>query len=185
MPMAKYIKVGYKTPARLAAFREMIKKSAAAKLRRFPERFWARVNKNTESGCWEWIGKSISTNGYANIKRGGKRGGVHRFSFEMHVGPIPIGMMVCHKCDNKRCVNPSHLFLGSNRDNQVDSYQKGRLPTRGEQHGLAKFTEADIKEIRNTYSAGLASQKDLSIRFVVVKSHISRIINRRRWRHVA
>ena len=87
------------------------------------KRFFDKVDK-TDS-CWNWIASTRV--GYGAFKYKGKVVGAHRFSWELHFGNIPEGLMVCHKCDNPKCVNPSHLFLGTNSDNMKDAYDKGRL----------------------------------------------------------
>jgi hypothetical protein len=91
------------------------------------ERFWAKVRKS--EGCWEWVGSKIPK-GYGNIGisyRPPKSALAHRVSWEIHFGPIPGGMFVCHHCDNPGCVRPDHLFLGTNLDNIRDSESKGRF----------------------------------------------------------
>jgi hypothetical protein len=80
-----------------------------------------------ESGCWEWQAGMRGTTGYGAFKHEGKVIDAHRFSYELHKGKIPAGMLVCHKCDNRKCVNPDHLFLGSHKDNYQDAVNKGRI----------------------------------------------------------
>lgn len=93
------------------------------------ERFWRRVQK-TDS-CWTWVG-SLDGHGYGQIRASGPRDvtlmilRAHRYSYELHVGPIPEGLNVCHHCDNPRCVRPDHLFVGTARDNAIDMVRKGR-----------------------------------------------------------
>lgn len=116
--------------------------------------FWSRVRKT--SSCWLWIG-GISGNGYGKCPMG-KRGEsklAHRVSYELHIGHIPDGLLVCHKCDNPPCVNPGHLFLGTQRDNLADMYDKGRQATpygrHGERNPKASMTREIADEIRKLY----------------------------------
>lgn len=87
------------------------------------ERFWNKVDKSKD--CWEWTASKRL--GYGIFKINKKSFGAHRLSYEMKNGKIPNGLHVCHKCDNRSCVNPDHLFLGTHSDNMKDSYSKGRL----------------------------------------------------------
>lgn len=90
------------------------------------ERFEERYIPVPESGCWIWTGH-IRTNGYGAMSIKSKLQYAHRISWELHNGPIPEGLFVLHKCDNPPCVNPDHLFIGTQKDNLQDAFKKGRL----------------------------------------------------------
>jgi hypothetical protein len=104
---------------------------------------------------------------------------VHRLSFELHFGSIPGGLLVLHKCDVKRCVRPSHLFLGTDADNHSDAKAKGRLPT-GENHVSSKLTEAEVKEIRRLIGAG-ESKTSVGKKFSISRQHAGKIARGERW----
>jgi hypothetical protein len=113
-------------------------------LRRFTSKF-----RKTKT-CWIWM-HALEGSGYGQIYWEGKVHRVHRLAWELANGPIPDGLFVCHSCDNRRCVNPAHLFLGTNRDNINDSIAKNRfLRNRkyGEDHSRAKLSNADVAVIR-------------------------------------
>jgi len=90
------------------------------------ERFYSKVEK-IENGCWNWMSALRGKSGYGAFKVNGKCVDAHRFSFMLNKGDIPNGLYVCHKCDNRKCVNPEHLFLGSAKDNHQDGMNKGRI----------------------------------------------------------
>ncbi len=149
--------------------------------------FWKKVIK-TET-CWLWSGKPSST-GYGVFCIQGKIKRAHRVAYELAYGPIPKGsgyhgMCVCHKCDNRMCVNPNHLFLGSHETNVSDMVHKKRHKWfEGENHGMAILTTADVLEIRKLYATGNFTQKELSLKYGRYQSLISAIILRKNWKHV-
>lgn len=144
------------------------------------QRFWANVIPEPNSGCWLWFG-GIDLYGYGRFRGndGYLRVRAHRFSWELHCGPIPEGQIVCHRCDMPCCVNPDHLFLGDTQVNIDDKIQKKRHKV-GSQVRSAKLTESDILEIR----ASPRSTYDLGERYGVDASLIGRIKNLKAWKHV-
>ena len=153
------------------------------------ERFWKYVQK-TDS-CWVWTGAKAH-GGYGVLSISRKQGIVraHRLSWEIHNGPIPEGMDMCHTCDNPSCVNPSHLFLGTPHDNAIDMMEKGRdlegrkRRARGEEHHRAKLTAAQVVAIRSEYAAGDTSTRKLATKYGVSRRSIMFILHRQQWVHV-
>lgn len=148
-------------------------------------RFWANVDKDglvhpKVGKCWLWLG-GVYPNGYGYFRIGGKSVYAHRYSYSLHNGRIENNLHVCHTCDTKICVNPSHLFLGSNDDNRADSVAKGRQ-ARGESHGHAKLTEDDVRAIRRLFRKG--SSAALAKKFGVSFQTIYLVVSGGTWRHV-
>lgn len=131
-------------------------------------------------GCWIWIGAKRH-NGYGWFNLGRKIGPrrAHRIAYEWWVGKIPKGQLVLHFCDNRACVNPSHLFVGDAHDNTKDMLKKGR-ETRGEKASWSKITEKDVKAIR----ASRKSQDELASQYGLCQQSISLIQRRINWKHV-
>jgi len=147
-------------------------------------RFWERVH-TTEDGCWLWQGCRTGA-GYGNFKlRRDRRVLAHRLSWELAYGPIPVACCVLHRCDVKLCVNPAHLWLGSQADNNRDRAEKGRnRDQRGERNSSAHLRLTDVIAIRDNYAARRESQSALARRYGTSQGHISRIVNRLEWEHI-
>lgn len=133
-------------------------------------------------GCWLWTGYRMK-NGYGQFWHRGEFRLAHRASFEIHVGPIPPGLFVCHRCDNPQCVNPEHLFLGTNADNLRDAAAKGRMHP-GERTAQAVLTEDLVRELRRRWVPHVVSIRMLSREFGVSESAVYGAVSRRTWRHV-
>ncbi|MGC4964257.1 HNH endonuclease [Gordonia sp. DT101] len=126
------------------------------------------------TGCWEWSG-SRDRDGYGTVTRNRKPYRAQRLSYEAHVGSIPEGHVICHRCDNPCCVRPEHLFAGTQKENRADAWGKDRLP-RDEAHKACKLTSAQVVQIRELYATGKYTQYQLADRFRVSQGQISNII---------
>lgn len=151
-------------------------------------RFWSHVQ--ITASCWVWTG-GIDRKGYGYCypyPRGtdGKSRHVlsHRYAYELFFGTIAPGMVICHACDNPRCVRPDHLWAGTMAQNQQDMARKQRNP-RGSQHWYARLTESTVREIRALYATGQWTYQELGERFHVRDSTIGYIVRGQTWRHVA
>lgn len=146
------------------------------------ERFESRFTMS--DGCWEWNANKTA-DGYGVLSIAGKAQYAHRVSYQLYIGEIPSGMCVCHRCDNPRCVNPAHLFLGTKADNNRDCKNKGRgvgvgRGSHGEDNGCSKLNKEQVIEIRALHSKGV-TQSELSKEFGVTQAQISNIIRRYQW----
>lgn len=142
------------------------------------EFFWSKVLLGP--GCWEWTGCLSQGYGTFSIRGGkGEHERAHRFSWKIHFGPIPDGNDVLHQCDNKPCIRPDHLFLGTQAENMADAASKGLL-NRGEKNGHAKLTAADVLAIRDLMGIGVR-QAAIARQYGVHPSHVSSIKTGRIW----
>lgn len=143
-------------------------------------RFLKYINKKGE--CWIWS-SARNNKGYGFFSYKGKATLAHRFSYEVYVGNIKKGFQICHICDNPACVNPKHLFMGTQIQNMKDCVQKKRnRPPRGEKHPSAKLTINNVKKIRKMYETGNYFHKELGIMFGVTKQNIGDILNYKIWK---
>lgn len=155
-----------------------------------PDSFWGHVDRTERvTDCWEWQA-SLGTTGYGQVTvyRDGKRlpaRKAHRVAWELANGhPIPEGLFVCHRCDNRRCVRPDHLFLGTPAENTADMFSKGRsVSLRGEDSPSAKITKEEVILARKMRESG-SPLRDVAAVVGVSRSHLSRITTGRSWSHV-
>ena len=150
------------------------------------ERLWEKIDKKGPDECWEWQG-ALDSGGYGHIAdESGRARKAHRLVLKT-MGLVLGSLHVCHSCDNPRCCNPNHLFLGSHRDNVQDRHTKGRTvipsPKPGEKNPQAKLSSSEVNDIRWLYAAN-HPPRDLSQMFGVSKSTIRLIVRREIWRHI-
>lgn len=154
-------------------------------------RFWAKVQKDTQTQCWLWKGAHDNRTGYGTISvqlapRMHVNMFAHRIAWELTHGLLLPGFLVCHNCpqgDNPRCVNPQHLFIGTHGDNARDAWQKQRMPRmQGESNGHAKLTEADIQAI--VALRGVRSQREIGRQYGIHQASVKDIQLGRRWGHL-
>lgn len=149
-------------------------------------RFYSNIAINKDIDCLEWTG-TLKNNGYGQFKTLSKKWmHAHRLSYEVFIGNIPDNLCVLHKCDNRKCVNPEHLWLGTKKDNTQDMINKNRkviVPLQGESNGMSKLTKENVKSIRQTYS-NIINCTQLSKVYGVSISAIDRIVRNKTWRNI-
>lgn len=146
------------------------------------ERFWSKVEKTND--CWEWRA-GVDSSGYGIFYIKGTPIRASRFAWGVEFGEIPTGICVLHRCDNRLCVKPEHLFLGTKNDNVQDMIRKGRnVVLIGEKHGMSKLKEMDVRNIRDEYATGKTTQRRLSRRYGVSRGMIGHITRMNNWRHL-
>lgn len=147
-----------------------------------PDSIAEHVQPVTESGCWLWGGK-VNRDGYGYLHADGRTRLAHRYWWRNLIGEIPAGMCVLHKCDTPSCVNPDHLFLGTQAENMQDMKIKGRASRatkiRGEQCWKTTITEQQAREI----FAASGSQREIAARFGITQGSVSLIKSGKNWKH--
>lgn len=143
-------------------------------------RFWSYVKK--KDGCWLWQA-SLQKTGYGQwgycVNTVRKMFYAHRVSYELTYGPIPEGKYICHKCDNRRCCNPEHLYAGSGSDNMRDMRQRKRGAGRGGAVTNAKLLPSEVMRLRKLYATTAITMKELAVMFGFTdRNNVSKIINR-------
>lgn len=153
------------------------------------ERILSRIKRAGD--CWEWQG-ARKPSGYGTLTKGSRKEDrktitAHRYSYEAFVGPIPDGAWVLHKCDNRSCCNPEHLYLGDREQNVKDREERGRnkLPLlRGENHPAAKLTAREVMSIRRMYSGAWGEIQIIANIYGVHRRTISDIVRWKKWKHL-
>lgn len=145
------------------------------------QRFWKKVDKRGTPDCWNWFA-STYPNGYGIFYLKGKLTGAHRISYMISYGVIPIHLEVCHHCDNRKCVNPKHLFLGSQKDNMQDACKKGRM-AHGERLPQTRLSVEKVGKIIDDYLMG-KTFVELVAKYKCGKTTIQAILTERTWKHV-
>lgn len=150
------------------------------------QRFLDKTNVCGENECWEWKG-SKSKDGYGKFVALGNQL-AHRVSWIIHNGEIPKGLQVLHECDNPPCVNPKHLFLGTNHDNVLDKVKKGRLvvpDNRGSKSGNAILGEDDVIRILSLSKGGYSPKEISRMVSKISRTSIYDIVMKRTWKHIS
>jgi hypothetical protein len=143
------------------------------------QRFLSKATLDDNTGCLVWR-LADHTDGYGRFYRSL----AHRVSYSLFVSKIPDGLCVLHKCDNRKCVNPDHLMIGTQADNMQDMMRKGRgngLSLPGEKSPNAKLTTENVKSIRHLYFAERRSRRELAKFFSISINCISSVVNKRTW----
>lgn len=149
------------------------------------QRLWSRIERGSDDACWLWTGAHTPA-GYGVIGYLGKQTTAHRLVYSLTYGPIPQNQIVCHSCDNPRCCNPKHLWLGSDKTNSDDKIVKGREghpDNHGTRNPHARLTAEDVVTIRQVYGDG-HSLRQLANEYGVNPPAIWKIVTRRTWKHI-
>lgn len=160
----------------------------------FEPLFWAQVKVGDVQECWPWMAHR-KQNGYGEINFLGKQQSSHRVAYILTYGRINNGYYVCHRCDNKPCCNPLHLFVGTPKDNTQDCINKGLMPRAiGEKNGMfgrrgskspsSVLTEAQVIEMRRKYATGIFTQHQLAKQYDTTQINVSVICRRKTWTHI-
>jgi len=149
------------------------------------DRFLAKAETSEENNCWFWCG-SKDRNGYGQFKIQRKQIKAHRIAFFLYFKKDPYNGLVCHHCDNPSCINPTHLFEGTARDNMRDMVTKGRCKPpklKGEKVGSARLTSQNVQLLRKLYTDGVPRKK-IAQKFGISIGHVCNIAQRKKWKHV-
>ena len=144
-------------------------------------RFWLNVNMQNV-GCWQWLGKP-NARGYGRTSFNGITYRAHRVAYLLEFGAFAENLLICHSCDNRLCVRPTHLFLGTPGMNAADRSNKGRTAkSMYESNGNHKLTKRQVMAIRKQYKRGDVFQRELATQYGVSEATVSYVINEGRWK---
>ena len=147
--------------------------------------FWNHVDKGDPKKCWPWKFGTFGKFGYSEISLNGTPIRGHRLSWLVNRGPIPKGMLVLHKCDNRPCANPHHLYLGDYKDNARDKIERGRNNSpSGEENHFSKLTNKQVLEIRRLHASGQKTAQELDKMFGMSPLYCYKILRRQIWSHI-
>ncbi len=145
--------------------------------------FWAKVERGDNDKCWSWR-LVVESNGYANVMFKKKKYKAHRIAYFLHYGVEPGDKLCCHKCDNSRCLNPMHIFLGTYLDNSNDKVAKGRQAfNQGEKNGYSKLNKTQVNEIRRLYELKISASV-ISNTYGIKYSSVKRAVVYESWKHI-
>lgn len=151
-------------------------------------RFWSKVAEERQPACWPFTGSRHPT-GYGLFKIGSRTDEsvrterAHRVAYQLVHGPIPDGLHVLHRCDNRACCNPTHLFLGTNSENVADRVRKGRS-SKGERQADAKLTSEKVRDARAIHAEGRSTVSAIARQFGVSHVTMWKAVHGQTWRHV-
>ena len=147
------------------------------------DRFWANVDKREPDECWPWLGGF--RNGYGRLSIDNQSVSMHIFSYELANGARPEGAWILHRCGNKKCVNPAHLYAGNPSDNNKDTVVHGHSnPLRGSDCPTAKLSESKVVAIRSLYASGNETMQSIADRYNVSLTTVCNVVHRRTWKHI-